>query len=305
RPLIICPCFSLPVPSSAGENAKFRDRFLINLLYAKLTNDAQRLLKVSSAFRKPFTMSDVKSLQIKADFTELKAVFFIETDTSNQRYFLHPIVREYAYKLLKEDLSMFNSIHESIGEFYIAKIKRSRNLESIETILDVLEAIYHCNKANHEHGQRFIGNFIANNKTALRNMVKFGEGRLAKRLYEAALKLKGDDSELHQFYARLLEGHFNGNPKEIEKHYAESVRLTPDNPERQRDYLCFLARLGKYEQAQKVFEHAIELKSCKSSGLLYVPYAKILLEARRNKEAERVLEKGLTTVKKLHSHKFI
>ena len=209
--------------------------YLINLLYAKLPHDAQQLLKTSSAFRKPFTIADVKPLQVKADFTELKAVFFIETDTSKQRYFLHPIVREYAYKLLKEDSAMFINIHKFIGEIYIAKTKRSRDLENIETILDVLEAIYHCNKANHEHGQRFVGNFIANNKTALRNMVKFGEGRLAKRLYEAALKVGEDDSELHQFYARLLEGHFINNPKEIEKHYAESVRLTPENPERQRD----------------------------------------------------------------------
>jgi len=271
---------------------------LINLLYAKLPNDAQRLLKASSAFRKPFTVADINPLQVKADFTELKAFFFIESDISKQRYFLHPIVREYAYKLLKEDTAMFSNTHKSIGELYIAKMKHSRNLEDIETILDVLEAIYHCNKAKHDNGQRFVGNFIANNKTALRNMVKFGEGRLAKKLYEAALKVREDDSELHQFYARLLEGHFSNNPKEIEKHYAESVRLTPENPERQMNYLLFLAKAGKYEQAQEAFERAIAIKECKSSDKVYVPYAKVLLEARKNIQAEKVLEQALPIVDK-------
>ena len=273
--------------------------FLLRSLYPKLNPDSQKLLKSVSAFRKPFTTADVKPLPVKTDFTELKSFFFLEIDSGKKQYSLHPIVREYAYKKLREDQLMFKITHKSIGDYYIGKIRAARNPERFETMLDVLEATYYCNKGNYGQGQDFIGNFISKKlKTALRNLVKFGEGKLAKKLYEIALKVTKDDGELHQFYARLLEEHYEINPNDIEKHYAEAVRLSPENPERQMDYLVFLAKTGKYKLAQQAFEQAILLTSCKSSDKVYVPYAKVLLEARKNNDVEKILGKALPVVKK-------
>ena len=270
--------------------------YLLQILYPKLTLEAQKLLVACSVFRKPITMSEIKYLPVNTTyFAELKSFFFIDLDLKKQHYTLHPIVREYAYKKLKQDKSKYVYFHKSIGDYYINQIKAAKDLENFETVPIVLEAIHHCHRGNHSQGQLFLGDFIAKNRTPLRKLVKFGEDRLAKRLYEAVLRVKSDDSEMHQFYARLLE-HFDADPIEIEKHYAEAVRLTPSNSERQMDYLVFLAKTGRYDVARANFEKAMQLPSCRSNEKVYVPYARNLIEAQRNNEAEKVLEKALPYV---------
>ncbi len=273
--------------------------YLLKSLYPKLSTEAQKQLKIVSAFRKPFTIVELKSLPIKTDFIELKSYFFIEADLGNKFYFLHPIVREYAYKTLRSDENEYNQVHKAIGDFYFSQVRYSKHFKDAKFISTLLETIFHYRRSGYLQGQTSVGNFIANQlKQSLRELAKLGETNLAKKLYEVALKTVTDDSELHQFYARLLEDHYPTYQAEIKKHYSESIRLTPDNAERQMNYLNFLAKTGKYELAQRVFKSAIIIPSCKSSDKIYVPYAKILLDAGKKFEAEKVLKLALQNVQK-------
>ncbi|MBI3170825.1 MAG: putative DNA binding domain-containing protein [Chloroflexi bacterium] len=268
-------------------------------MYPKLSIEAQKQLKIASAFRKPFTITELKSFPVRTDFIELKSYFFIEADLGNRFYYLHPIVREYAYKTLKSDENEYNQVHKTIGDFYLSQVRSSRHFKDAKFISALLETIFHYKRVNYIQGQISVGNFIASQlKQSLRELAKLGETNLAKKLYEVALKTVKDDSELHQFYARLLEDHHPTYQAEIKKHYAESVRLTPDNAERQMNYLTFLAKNKKYELAQEVFKKAILIPPCKSNDKIYVPYAKILLEAGKKFEAEKVLKLALQNVEK-------
>jgi tetratricopeptide (TPR) repeat protein len=273
--------------------------YLLKSLYPKLTIEAQKQLKIASAFRKPFTVAELKSFSVKTDFVELRSYFFIESDLGNKFYSLHPIVREYAYKTLKSDEIELYQIHVNIGNFYFSQVKSSKQFKDARFISALLETIFHYRKSNYLDGQMAVGSFIARHlKQPLREFAKLGETNLSKKLYEVALKAVKGDSELHQFYARLLEDHYPNHLEETKTHYAESVRLTPDNPERQMNYLNFLAKTRKYEFAQGVFKNAILIPSCKSSDKIYVPYAKILLEAGKRLEAEKVLKLALQNVQK-------
>lgn len=272
---------------------------LLKSLYPKLSSEAQKQLKTASAFRKPFTITELKSFSVRTDFVELKSYFFIESDLGNRFFSLHPIVREYAYKALKSDENEYNRVHQTIGDFYFSQVKSSKNHKDAKFISALLEAIFHYRRSNYSQGLISTGSFIARKlKQPLREYAKLGETNLAKKLYEVALKAVEGDSELHQFYARLLEDHYPYYRDETKKHYAESVRLTPDNPERQMNYLNFLAKAKKYELAQDIFKNATLNSSCRTSDKIYVPYAKILIEAGKKFEAEKVLKLALQNVDK-------
>ncbi len=272
---------------------------LLKSLYPRLSSDAQKQLKIASAFRKPFTITELKPFSVRTDFFELKSYFFIESDLGNKFFSLHPIVREYAYKALKSNENEYNQVHQKIGDFYFSQITSSKSYKDAKFISALLETIFHYRRSNYSQGQLSTGSFIARKlKQPLREYAKLGETNLAKKLYEVALKAVEGDSELHQFYARLLEDHYPYYRDEARKHYAESVRLTPDNPERQMNYLNFLAKTKKYELAQEVFKNATHNSSCKASDKIYVPYAKILIETGKKFEAEKVLKLALQNVDK-------
>ncbi|MGD9100403.1 MAG: NB-ARC domain-containing protein, partial [Anaerolineae bacterium] len=75
--------------------------FLLDLFYTRLTRGARRLLEACAVYRRPVKLAAIQKLPAEpALMDQLLPCFLLELERRSRRYYMHTIVREYAYDKL-------------------------------------------------------------------------------------------------------------------------------------------------------------------------------------------------------------
>jgi tetratricopeptide (TPR) repeat protein len=269
-------------------------QFLLDLFYSRLTRGAKRLLEACSVYRRPVSLAAIERLPADPKLMDqLLPYFLLELESHARRYFMHTIVREYAYDKLARDEERRRQVHKAAGDYYASAMGDPLRERDFAAVQRVLEAQHHYRAAEDQAGMVATAAYLADElKPLVRRLYKEGKNDLASNLYRAILAMDEEDAEMHYYYGRLLEKQGSA-PEDIERHYHEAVRLAPRVPERQMRYIVWLAKSRKYDEAHKAFNVAV--KACGHCDV-YVPYAKALRAAGRQNEAAAALREGLKRV---------
>ena len=173
----------------------------------------------------------------------------------------------------------------AIGLLHMLRLAKARNFRLLAPFVLCLGVAYGITSRN------FAGHEPNALKWHYDQGVRFaaeGKADEAMRAYEAALAIQPDYAPALFNMGSLLE--FKGRPDEAMRHYEASLKIDPQDAYSHRAMAKILAARGKLERAAEHFNEALKSKEFPA---LYVEYAGVLLQLKKDREAEQAYQNAL------------
>lgn len=281
-------------------------QFLLDIIYGRLSKSGKRFFAAVSVYRRLVPLRALEKLPGDATrLEELLPYFLIQLEPESSRYFMHAIVREYAYQKLSRHEERKLRAHRMAGDYYAAltnKGTRFRNIHDVNTVQHVLEAQHHYREANYLQGTIEMSVYVVDElKPLVKQLDRDGEDELAERLYQSILAVDNRDAYIHFNYARFLS-RCDADLDKIEHHYHQAALLKPNKFWMQKEYILWLTERQKFEEAYSWFWSIMSQDGYEYS--LFLTYANVLIVNQRYEEATAVLKKALDYLPDEHWHQF-